>query len=366
MTRGVSIWLDVLRALATLVVVLSHWAYPRFTDSKYIFLRDWNVGSDAVIVFFVISGCVIAYAADRDAEPGRFAFNRLTRLWSVMLPALVLTLIFDAIGSRHDPAAYPPMFFQPLPVDEFLLRGLSFSNEWGLFGRLRLGSNGPLWSLSYEAAYYFLFGVAFFLRGSNRLSVLALGMMVFGLDILLLMPAWLFGVGFWHWLKSEGPMRVSYAMGVALAVLGPLAYIACQFGGVPEVLSSATAATLNVDDARFVLGFSDEFIWNNMIGVFTVCHLMGVSVIFTGQGARFRLLNWIAGASFSIYVVHYPTLQLLNTFIPEIPGRDIFLLLGSLAVGLLFASVFERPIGKIRRKVKLLWQNSVAENVKDQ
>lgn len=62
MTRGLSIWLDVLRVAATLIVVLSHLAYPRFTGTNYAYLRDWNVGSDAVIVFFVISGCVIAYA----------------------------------------------------------------------------------------------------------------------------------------------------------------------------------------------------------------------------------------------------------------------------------------------------------------
>ena len=55
MTRGLSIWLDALRVWATLIVVLSHVAYPRFTRGDYILIRELNLGSDAVIVFFVVN-----------------------------------------------------------------------------------------------------------------------------------------------------------------------------------------------------------------------------------------------------------------------------------------------------------------------
>lgn len=130
MTRGFFLWLDVLRAAATILVVFSHFAYPRFTHGTFQWMRDYNLGSDAVILFFVVSGLVIAFAAGRDGNGGTYSFNRLTRLWSVLLPALLLTLVFDTAGARIDPSAYPSGFYQPQGAIDTLLRGLTFSNEF--------------------------------------------------------------------------------------------------------------------------------------------------------------------------------------------------------------------------------------------
>jgi len=356
LNRGVSIWLDVLRVGATLVVLLSHWAYPRFTDGRYGFLRDWNVGSDAVVMFFVISGCVIAYAAQRDAGAGPFAFNRLTRLWSVMLPALVLSFVFDIIGYGIDPTAYPSTFYQPLGLSEYMARGISFSNEWGAFGRLRLGTNGPLWSLSYEAAYYLLFGIVMFTHGVRRIALVVFALLLAGLDIILLMPAWLMGVALWHWLKTHGTTGLSARFAWLMALAGPGLYVMCHVVGVPEMLAGMTANWLGVDHAGRVFGFSDEFLWNFLIGVFTVMHIIGMSVVFQGKARGYQGVRWLAGASFSIYVVHYPTLHLLDAILPDHMGRDVALLGGAFVIGLAFASVFERPIGKLRARLELIVQ----------
>ena len=102
-----SLYLDALRFGAALIVLLSHFAYPRFTRGDYIAIREFNLGSDAVVFFFVLSGLVIAYTADsKDRSAGRFAFNRLTRLYSVVLPAILLTVLFDWAGRSLDPSAY--------------------------------------------------------------------------------------------------------------------------------------------------------------------------------------------------------------------------------------------------------------------
>jgi len=355
MTRGVSLWLDGLRVAATLIVVLSHWAYPRFTGTSYAFLREWNVGSDAVILFFVMSGCVIAYAADRDGTAGRFAFNRLTRLLTVLLPALLLTLAFDSAGFRADAAAYPAGFYQPHPVGEFLLRGLTFSNEWSVLGRMRLGTNGPLWSLSYEAAYYLLFGLAVFLSGAARMAALLTVCLLAGIDILLLMPPWLMGVALWHWLRAGGATGMDRRLGWLLVVAGPLVYLLCQVAGVPEALAAATAQTLGVPDARMVLGFSDEFIWNALIGLFAVVHVAGIAILNPTRIGGGVAVRWLAGASFSVYVTHYPALHLLDAILPEMVGRDAMLLIGSIAVGFAFAACFERPIRTFRAGLCRLW-----------
>ena len=151
--------LDLLRVLAALTVLLSHFAYPRFSRGDWLWVRELNLGSDAVVLFFVLSGLVISWtAAEKDRGFGAYAFARLTRLWSVVLPALVLTLVFDAVGARIDRANYVPPWLVEAPAWEVLARGLSFSTEWTGSG-FRPGSNGPFWSISYEAAYYLVFGL---------------------------------------------------------------------------------------------------------------------------------------------------------------------------------------------------------------
>lgn len=346
MNRGLSLWLDVLRVGATFAVVLSHLAYPRFTRGDYAILRELNIGSDAVIVFFVVSGFVIAYAARRDGTAGRYGFNRLTRLWLVLIPAIILTCVFDRIGIAVDASAYPAGFYQPLGFWEMLLRGTMFGNEWDIWGRVRLGSNGPLWSLSYEAAYYLLFGIAVFLRGPRKWVLLICVALLAGPRILLLMPAWLMGVWLWHRVSRSSAPGPS---GWPLALAGPVLYAACLWAGVPAALAGITAEVLEPASYRSVLAFSDEFLWNALIGVFTAMHLLGVSRIAAHSVRDILWVRWMAGASFSIYVTHYPALHLLDAALPETAiARDALLLVGALGIGLVFAQIFERRIGPLR------------------
>ena len=351
MNRGLSIWLDALRVWATIVVVMSHVAYPRFTRGDYIFIRELNLGSDSVIVFFLISGMVISYAAGRDAKLSTYAFNRLTRLLSVLLPALILTIVLDHIGRTIGPDAYSS-YYNSLPLAEFVARGLSMSNEWGAFERVRLGTNGPLWSLSYEAGYYVLFAAAFFLSGVRRIAVLGCLALLVGPRVLLLMPAWLMGVWLWNWVVRGGPARLSVCKARVFAWGGPLLYLYCLWAGVPYALADLTAASFAPANFRIALGFSDEFVWNALLGALTALHIMGMARLLHGHQGSHPRLRWWAGASFSIYVTHYPALHLIDAIFPaETLARDGLLVVGSIMVGLLFAQIFERKIGRIRTGV---------------
>ncbi|MCX7567993.1 acyltransferase [Sulfitobacter sp. F26169L] len=350
MTRGLSIWLDALRVWATIIVVLSHVAYPRFTRGDYIFMRDLNLGSDSVIVFFVISGLVIAYAAGRDNKLSTYTFNRATRLLSVLVPALLLTFAFDQIGRNIGPEAYNTGFYNPLPLGEMLLRGVTMSNEWGAFDRVRLGTNGPLWSLSYEAAYYILFAAAFFLTGARRMAALVVIAMLVGPRVFLLMPAWLMGVWLWNWVAAGGPARLPIGIARLCAWAGPVMYMFCLWSGVPDMLATITGAYFEPVNYRLALAFSDEFIWNAMVGVMTVIHIMGMARLLHSYQGDHPRVRWWAGASFSIYVTHYPALHLIDAVFPaETLARDGLLVAGSILVGLVFAHFFERRIKEVRQ-----------------
>jgi peptidoglycan/LPS O-acetylase OafA/YrhL len=353
MRQGFSVWLDALRILAALTVVASHVAYPRFTYGTYQWMRDLNLGSDAVILFFVVSGLVIAKAAARDGTLARYAFNRATRLYSVMIPALLLTWTLDRIGLSINSLSYPAQFYQHLPLPTFLLSGLTFSNEWFVVDPVRLGSNGPLWSLSYEVAYYALFGAFVFLSGVRRILVIVLLSVIVGPLALLLMPSWIFGVLLWKSISGTPDRRMPPMLAWILAILPPVLYAAALALSVPGALSDLTAAVWPAPSAAYALRFSSEFVWNGLIGLLVAAHLLGMAHLLTTWHRGVTTIRWLAGASFSVYVTHYPALHFLDAITPpDLWARGLWLLVASISVGLIFAQLFERPLERWRR---LLW-----------
>ncbi|GGD28950.1 acyltransferase family protein [Sinisalibacter lacisalsi] len=344
MSRGFSIYLDAVRFAAGMLVLMSHFAYPRFSGGRWLWMRELNLGSDAVVMFFVLSGLVIAHVVHaKPGGAGTYAFDRATRFVSVALPALVLGFALDRMGTRIAPEVYPSWAYSHLPLWEILLRGLTFSNEWS--GQAtRLGSNGPYWSLSYEAAYYALFGIAIYARGARRIVLLALGGWIIGPNILLLLPAWLMGV-----LVQRCVARGRVTQGraaLALAVLPVAAYILALRFGVPDLLRAPIA------EYGASLRFSDEFIWNNLLAGLMGVHLLGMAGLLRGRGT-FRnatRIRWLAGGSFSLYLVHYPVLQVLAAMGLDSAdlGEDLILIAATLAICYGFAELTERRLTVFR------------------
>ena len=365
MTRGLSLYLDAVRFGAAFLVLLSHWAYPRFTGGSYHWIRDLNLGSDAVVVFFVLSGLVIAFAAEqKDKSGGIFVFNRATRLYSVVLPALLLTLLLDRAGALFWPEAYAGWWYNPLPVPAFLWSGLSFSNEWGLMGE-RLGTNGPFWSLSYEVAYYALFAAAFYLRGMARVLVLVCLVLLVGFRPLMLLPAWLLGVAVWKTIAAP-QFRLSPLLAWSFT-LAPVGLYALALAlDIPAVLTSFTAAATGLTEIQVnaLFRFSDEFLWNTLLAGLVAVNFVGVAAVSrqakvpaVPSGAR-RFLLWGAGGSFSLYLVHYPLLQFAGSALDAyrlLPGHDLLLLLLVFALSMGFAALFERRLKTVRRVVAGGW-----------
>ncbi len=66
-----------------------------------------NAGEEAVIVFFVLSGLVISVSAEkRHHDVTSYGIARLARLWSVVLRALLLTVVCDIVGQHTAREAY--------------------------------------------------------------------------------------------------------------------------------------------------------------------------------------------------------------------------------------------------------------------
>lgn len=349
MTRGFSLYLDALRFGAAMVVLLSHFAYPRFSEGRWLWIRELNLGSDAVVVFFVLSGLVISHSVQKKAgAPGQYAFDRVTRLVSVALPALLVTFVLDRVGAALSHGLYAGFQYNPISLWELLLRGLTFSSEWTGQG-VRLGSNGPYWSLSYEAAYYALFGIAVYTQGARRWIWLCVGALIAGPNVLLLLPCWLLGVGLQRALARGRLPGRGFALVLAMA---PVAlYAAALAVELPHALSTLYPA------ASWGLRFSDEFVWNTLLATLVTAHLAGMAALSANGATRLeRPVRWLAGGSFSLYLVHYPALQFFAA--AGIAGAglvsDAGLVIVTCAFCYVFAALFERPLDRWREAMRLL------------
>ena len=365
MTRDFSLYLDFLRVSAALVVFLHHFAFDKFSDGYLRLVNLHNFGQDGVIVFFVLSGLIIAFCGDeKDATAGRFAFSRATRLFSVAVPALFIGYAADRIGSTAYPEFYESIGFTPISLWEQLAHGLSFTSEWW-WKVQSLGTNGPFWSLSYEATYYALFAIVFYFRtGWKWLLVLVLGLLA-GPAILLLLPCWLIGWGTWR-LISSGRANLSFAASAALAAGPLLLFVLILLSRLQGKVRHMNWELLPRPFLEVIENRAIEFQWAWVLALLVACHILGVYGLLrhrrlSTQGQVTEAVRWLAGGSFSIYLLHYPLLHVLSPLLRDaIPGALRIPLLAALtlAICLLVAALFERTLGSQRKALKGIFRGS--------
>lgn len=309
MNRALSVYLDLLRFMAAMVVFLQHAAAERVTGG--VMPHFGYLGGDAVMAFFVLSGFVIAYTTDaKNAGLGDYAAARLARLYSVVVLALLLTILLDQIGLRAAPEIYN---FKVYADDAPLLRlgaALLFSTElW--FVSIRTFSNPAYWSVSYEFWYYVLFGAWFFLVGAKRWLAVGAVSLLIGPKILLLLPVWALGVVVYY-VKD----RIGWRTGLALFMGAPMAYAWFKWVDGRTLLS--WRANLLVPDG-IDLSWSIDFPGKYFVGLIIACSIAGFAAIsprvsFGRLGVPVR---WLAGMTFSLYLFHMPLLHFFASVLPE-------------------------------------------------
>jgi peptidoglycan/LPS O-acetylase OafA/YrhL len=159
-TRPLSILLDLVRGLAALAVLVGHAVQLGHYRGPYPFTMLFQ--HNAVIVFFVLSGLVIAASVDRGGHRlVDYAVARLSRILPVSLPALTISLAVVALDRTITSA---PLFGEDgrgVAPREMLSALLFLSESW----QTGFSPNPPYWSLCYEVWFYALFAVATFLHG---------------------------------------------------------------------------------------------------------------------------------------------------------------------------------------------------------
>ena len=290
--------LDILRFGAALTVLFGH-ASAQFVSGGVLWQFQLYMHG-AVMLFFVLSGYVIAATSSRDGGAADYVSGRASRLLSVVVPALVLTFLFDALGSAANPDFYlvapeggsgPPADLSQHAALRYATAVLHIHEFWWLPEPHIPGSNVPFWSLSYEAAYYVIFGIAAFLPARLAIPALVALALLAGWDIVKLAPLWLLGACAW-WLRPRIGNRLSLVSALAAIVLIGTFIL---YGTQPETAGADVERTL-------------ERYWAGFAALFAIVAIGGFSRrIAIGRRTAKRLRS-VADHTFELYAVHYPAM----------------------------------------------------------
>jgi peptidoglycan/LPS O-acetylase OafA/YrhL len=288
-----SLLLDSLRITAALTVLIFH-AYDQWYPSSLNTTGfSGKAAHEAVIVFFVLSGYLIAHATSRLKNPLQYAQARLSRLCSVVIPALLITFILQILVIKISPelAAH---YIRGSSWPRYLISA-GFLNEIWMFSSAP-PMNSPLWSLSYEFWYYAIFGLWIYKKaGWKGLLLPLLACLIAGPKILLLMPVWLAGSIAY---KFKAPFK---------------GRIACFFIFAAIIISIIGMIYIPIWPRRIGVPpffFSNQFVTDYVLGIFVAIALWCLpSGTRTEKKPKWILFyRNISDLTFPIYVLHYPLL----------------------------------------------------------
>jgi len=358
---------DLVRGLAAVVVLLGHWrnlffvtygevSAPTRLDQILYFFTGY--GHQAVIVFFVMSGYLVGSGVIRNIDEGKwswrkYAVNRFTRLYVVLIPALIVGGLLDSAGIHwfgvigpYAGAGFANMF--PVPVQDRLgavplIGNLGFLQTIGV---PTFGSNGPLWSLANEFWYYILFPLFWLslrLPGNTLRRVIYLGLglgvaVLIGMPILSLFGVWLLGAAI---AQVTLPRTLGHSLFRWLSGLGFVsAAVLIRLNLVPEGL------------------FADYFL-GVMFALWSASTLMRSDRVCS-EWYR-HCARAISERSYTLYLVHLPALVFAYTWIVGSSGpwqpslkayaTGVIVLMGTLIYSELMWRLFESKTERIRRRL---------------
>jgi peptidoglycan/LPS O-acetylase OafA/YrhL len=327
LAKRASVHLDMIRGVSAVAVLLYHLRGLFFVDYPYLTNKSLmssalyavtGYGHQAVIVFFVLSGYFIGTSVMESVGKLRWSWrtylvSRLTRLQLVLLPALVLGAMWDQIGMRIPQAA--PLYYDALYKfngPSVALRSTIPVFLGNLFFMQSIvspvfGSNGPLWSLSYEFWYYIVFPAVFLVTAAwagNRFRALYAALALFllwfvGAQISFYFLIWLAGALVGRLQRGTQYRTSSLVLPFAagLIFLGSLAW--CRTRPISSDLLT-----------DYIVGF---------------CFALWLYALLLGSRndaspAYIHGARKLAGFSYTLYLTHFPALLLVRGLLDP-PGN---------------------------------------------
>jgi peptidoglycan/LPS O-acetylase OafA/YrhL len=352
--------LDMLRGLCALGVVASHvrslFLVPygdivRHGPGDTVSFTLSGLGHECVIAFFALSGFLVGGSTLAALRARRFSWldygvARLSRLWTVLVPALLLTALLDFAGA----ALAPPGTYQgalahlvpsgPLPAEPADHSPATFIGNLLFLQTIVtpvFGSNRPLWSLAYEAWYYLAFPLLAFgcFAGAHVARVLSMAAGALALA----------------WLPTDVTL---------LGIPWVAGAVAANLPAQPSVLRTMAASAATVAALGYAHS-SHTQIGDIMLGCAIAVWLRDLAVIGPLGGAYRYVATGLSNISYTLYAVHFPLMLMLwfSLFASaqSQPGPAAYLKIAAfMAAALAYATLvwflFERRTDDVRRWIK--------------
>ena len=322
MNNSFSTLLNFYRWISALLVVASHCRHLILVDYKNVEHSNYFIkaiyfitgfGDEAVIIFFVISGFLVGgLTLDRwlkNISYLDYFAARFSRIYSVLIPALLIGGATDWIGSNfinkseiYTNSSYygtssmgyvitnnldPVIFFGNL----LNLQGVSFS-IWG--------SNGPLWSLGFEWWYYMIFALIMMVFLEKKIATKLISLLLiitflflFPAKLIIWMSIWLLGVGILILAKSscpKPPRSISFILFISTLLISRLTH------NTENLYQPESLLSKYIRDFSFGLSFA----------IYLLSHYN-----FSSNIPFQSVHKWLANFSYSIYLFHFPVFVFL-------------------------------------------------------
>ena len=282
---------DVLRGLAAMCVVLSHYTtlcVKHFLEAPFGLHLDTIYGFYAVQLFFVISGFVISLTIEKSSTWRDFAFSRFSRLYPTYWTALTLMVVVELLVFGKKPW-----------ISEYFAN-LTMLQEYIGFGNL----DNVFWSLTVELAFYAIMGALFATGLLPRIEVVAaiwlalaclwsLVHQYLGIELPAFLPRFL--------ILQHVPFFVAGITFYRVAVKGPNAPRLALI--VAALAAAGLIHGLPPDAAPLAVGWSDVLL---RLGIAAILFaIFGLAVTGKLRFAVSPVTLWLGAISYPLYLSHY-------------------------------------------------------------
>lgn len=352
-------WLDLLRFLSALIVVVAHCranffeifgnlepASKTIYGKMFYFLTSFS--DDAVLVFFILSGFLVggkileSISIGKPVSPGDFAIKRGVRIGVPLVGSVLFIVLVDKmIGANTSWGG-------------ILCNALSLQCIFSEFNSM----GGPLWTMPYIVwNYVLLYSIVLLSHKRFTVSgtiVLALVLLVFS-------------------LTYDGKSTYMYFF----VLLGILAYVIskrplpnyfvllCVFVAIATAVLTKFAKPSISREASFLSTLNVPML--QVLETVSIAVLIGKLVTITPKGKFFILLNKystrLAVFSYSLYLIHYQLIRLMAWGgFPKsktIDGYALVLFIIEICICILGGYVFylciEKHTGRMQRTMVSFW-----------
>jgi peptidoglycan/LPS O-acetylase OafA/YrhL len=306
MKKEFSVYLDFCRFIAAIIVVLTHLVDFGIVDHSLSRFIPTN-GRDAVIVFFLLSGLVIFYTVHKKTTSlSEFIAARATRIYSVVIPVILLVVIIDLIGIRFNPENYSGLY-QYAKLYIYVPFHLLFLGEIWTISEQPF-TVPPYWSLGFEVWYYALFAVMYYYRGAKLAILFGVLFLFVGYKLWLLFPIWLSGIALLKLIEQKPLSARAGWLYFGLPIMG---YVLLKQSGIDAWLISKSVDLWPF--AHLPLGSAAKYLSDYVVCILFFCHLYGARFINLSAVMRYKhLITVLASYTFTLYLAHAPVMKTIH------------------------------------------------------